>query len=155
MIISSGSWRSRSVIGIIACTPEGRIPKLFLRIFKHSIKYPDVIQCLKEFRRHTKRFVILLWDGLLPHRAKETKKFLKTQSHWLEAKRFPAYAPELNPPEYLWSSLKSKDLAGLYVGTIDDIDTHIRNSKRRFQRRPNFLQGCLKKSGLFKKELST
>lgn len=155
VIVSTGSWRSRSVVGIITCTPQGKKPKLFLRIFSHTIKHPDVIRCLKEFRRHTRGRVILLWDGLMPHRAGNTKRFLKEQRRWLRAYRFPAYAPELNPPEYLFSAAKSHDLAGLYVGTIDDIDAHIKSSKRRFQRHPNLLTGFLKESALFEKELST
>lgn len=98
---------------------------------------------------------LLMWDGLTPHRAKKTKEFLGTQRHWLRSHRFPAYAPELNPPEYLFSASKSKDLAGLYAGAIDDIDTRIKSSKRRFQRHPNLLTGFLKASTLFEKELST
>ena len=155
VITSAGSWRSRSVIAIITCTSRGRKPKLFLRIFPHAIKHPDVIRGLKEFRRHAQRRVILLWDGLMPHRARSTNEYLKAQRHWLRTYRFPPYAPELNPPEYLFSASKSKDLAGLYVDTIDDIDGHIRNSKRRLQRRPDLLTGFLKASGLFRKELST
>ena len=155
VITTSGSWRSRSIIGIITCTSHARKPKLFLRIFPHAIRHPDVIRALKEFRRHVRGRVILLWDGLTPHRARRTKEFLKAQRHWLTAYRFPPYAPELNPPEYLFSASKSKDLAGLYVGTIDDIDAHIKSSKRRFQRHPNLLTGFLKESTLFGKELST
>lgn len=128
---------------------------MFLRIFKHSIKYPDTIRCLKEFRRHLEGLVILLWDGLPAHRAKKTKQFIKEQKQWLRVYRFPPYAPELNPVEYLWSASKSKDLAGLYAGTINDIDAHIKNSKRRFQRHPDILISFLKKSKLFKGELST
>lgn len=155
IIKSTGSWRSRSTAGIITCTPRGRNPKLFLRIFKHAVKHPDIIKGVQEWRRHVKGKVILLWDGLTPHTAKETKLFLKSQRHWLIVKRFPAYAPELNPVEYLWSAAKAKDLAGLYVDAIDNLDAHIRNSKRRCQRRPNLLTGFLKRSGLFAKELST
>lgn len=102
-----------------------------------------------------KGLVTLLWDGLPSHRAGQTKQFIKTQKHWLKVHRFPPYAPELNPPEYLWSASKSKDLAGLYVDAINDLDAHIRKSKRRFQRRSDILKGFLKKSGLFDKELST
>lgn len=155
IITSTGSWRSRSVIGIITCTPKGKRPRLFLRIFRHAIKHPDVIRCLKEFRRHVKGQVILLWDGLTPHRARATKVFLKTQRHWLNVYRFPAYAPELNPPEYLFSASKSKYLTGLYVVAIDDIDARIKSSKRRFQRRPDLLIGFLKASTLFDSEMST
>lgn len=96
-----------------------------------------------------------MWDGLPAHRARATRLFLKTRSGRLETHRFPAYAPELNPPEYLFSALKSRHFAGLYANTIDEIDIHIKSGKRRLQRRPDILKGFLKESGLFKRELST
>lgn len=99
--------------------------------------------------------MILVWDGLTPHQAKATKTYIRSQKHWLTVKRFPSYAPELNPLEYLWSSSKTKDLAGLYVNAIDDMDIRIKNSKRKHQRNPTLLTGFLKASGLFTKELST
>ncbi len=127
-----------------------------MRIFKHTIKCPDIIHGLKEFKKHLKgRKAILLWDGLPAHRAGDTVDYINSQKRWLEIKRFPAYAPELNPPEYLWSVGKNKDLAHLYVDNIDNLDIHIRRYKQRVQRRTDILTGFLKESGLFKKELSS
>jgi transposase len=48
----------------------------------------------------------LLWDGLPAHRSTAMRDWLNTQRHWLVVERPPAYAPELNPVEGLWSSLK-------------------------------------------------
>lgn len=155
LIRSTGSWRSRSAAGIITATPYGRKPKLLLRILTHSIASPDIVRVLKELRRHVRGALILVWDGLPAHRSRLTRAFLKTQASWLTVYRFPAYAPELNPVEYLWSAGKNKELANLCVDTINDIDTHIRSYKRRVQRHPHLLSGFLKKSGLFQKELST
>jgi transposase len=39
--------------------------------------------------------------------------FLATQRDWLVVERLPAYAPELNPTEGLWSNLKGNELANL------------------------------------------
>jgi DDE superfamily endonuclease len=55
--------------------------------------------------------VILLWDGLASHRSAQMKQVLAEQRRWLEVRRLPGYAPELNPAEGLWSSLKSCELA--------------------------------------------
>ena len=99
--------------------------------------------------------LVLVWDGLPAHRSRETKAFLKTRASWLTVHRFPAYAPELNPMEYLRAAGKNKELTNLCVDTINDIDTHIRSYKRRVQRQPRILTGFLKKSGLFETELST
>lgn len=154
IILSTGSWKSRSVVGIIVTRPDGKKPKLFLRIFSRTIRSDEVIRTIKEFRRHVKGTLLLLWDGLGAHTSGKTKNFLKTQRHWLRIRRFPAYTPELNPVEYLWSCGKNKDFAHLYVDTVADLDTHIRKYKRRIRRNPNLLTGFLKKSSLFDKELS-
>lgn len=154
VISSTGSWKSRSLIGIISCTSRGRKPKLFLRIHARTIRSREVTHAVKELRRHLRGIIFLLWDGLKTHTSKETRAFLKTQRHWLRIYRFPAYAPELNPTEYLWSVGKNKDLVHLHVDTVNDLDTHIRRYKRRISSRPDLLTGFLKRSTLFKKELS-
>lgn len=155
VICTTGSWKKRSVIGIITCTPLATQPKLYLRIFKGTVGSKEIIRSFKGLRRHLKgNKMILLWDRLPAHRSDEVKDFLKTQREWLEVKKFPAYAPELNPLDYLWSPMKTRDLANLYLEAIDDIDSCIRKSARRIQRRPDLITGFLKASKLFEKELS-
>jgi transposase len=53
----------------------------------------------------------LLWDGLPAHRSTAMRAWLNTQRHWLVVEHLPAYAPELNPTEGLWSSLKAVGLS--------------------------------------------
>ena len=117
------------------------------------MKTPDVIRTIKELRAHVRGKLVLVWDGLAAHTSKNTRAFLTSQKHWLTVYRFPAYAPELNPVEYLWSCGKNKDLANLYVETVENLDPHIRSYKRRVQRNPKLMKGFLKASSLFDKEL--
>jgi DDE superfamily endonuclease len=44
--------------------------------------------------------------------------YLDTQKHWLQVVSLPGYAPELNPVEGLWSSLKGRELANRCESTI-------------------------------------
>lgn len=39
------------------------------------------------------------------------RNWLNTQRSWRVVERLPAYAPDLNPLEGLWSSLKAVELA--------------------------------------------
>jgi transposase len=142
-------WLRRSVAGLIKCSPLGRNPELYLRIFKDTIRTKEIILFLKEIRRHIKGKLILLWDRLRSHRSKELKEFLETQKHWLMVEYLPPYAPELNPVEYLWSAGKKKDLANLYAETLTDIDASLRRYKRRIKRHPKLLTGFLKASTLY------
>jgi putative transposase len=46
-----------------------------------------------------------------------------TRPHcWLSVERLPGCAPDLNPAEQVWASLKSKELANLCPNTIAEVD---------------------------------
>jgi transposase len=71
-----------------------------------------LIQVLGELRRFLGgEKATLLWDGLPAHRSRAMQTWLNTQRRWLVVERLPAYAPELNPTEGLWSWLKGSQLA--------------------------------------------
>ena len=48
--------------------------------------------------------VVLLWDGRSAHWSYKMRAHLDQQRDWLTVERLPAYAPELNPAEYLWAT---------------------------------------------------
>jgi transposase len=61
--------------------------------------------------------------------------------------RLPAYAPELNPVEGVWSHLK-RSLANLASRTIDDVADLVRTRLKRMQYRPALLTGIAARTGL-------
>ena len=148
VIVSSGSWSVRSVVGVITCTPEGDDPKLYIRIFKGSMHKEDVLRFLKELRMQVRGDLVLVWDRLAAHRATMVKEYVASHP-WITTEHFPSYAPELNPVEYAWATAKNHDLAHVYPEGLEKLDGHIRRMKRRLQRRTDILKGFLKKSSLF------
>ena len=46
--------------------------------------------------------LLVIWDGLPAHRSRLVQHWVAGQRARLELERLPAYAPELNPVEYLW-----------------------------------------------------
>ena len=67
--------------------------------------------------------VVLLWDGLSAHWSHDMRAWLDTQRDWLQVERLPAYAPELNPVEYLWANLKGVELANFAGDTVVQVAT--------------------------------
>jgi putative transposase len=63
----------------------------------------------------------LVWDGLPVHRSLAMAAWLRGQRSWLVTERLPGYAPELNPVEGLWASLKGVELANLAGDTLDEV----------------------------------
>jgi hypothetical protein len=50
-----------------------------------------------------------------------TATYLDSQRDWLTAERFSAYAPELNPVEYLWANLTDLELANLATTSLAEV----------------------------------
>ena len=124
-----------------------------LCVFKRgSVKKEDTLNTLKHLRRYIKEKIALLWDGLAQHRSKIVKEYLKRhKNHFVIVERFPAYAPELNPQEYLWASSKTRDMANFCSQRFEDFELRAKKSIKRIQRNPDIIRGALYKSGLFKR----
>ena len=65
----------------------------------------------------------LIWDGASIHNCQLIKDYLQENQHRqpLLLYRLPAYAPELNPIELLWSYLKGTKLANLVCKTLKEL----------------------------------
>lgn len=148
-IASTGSWQRLALSGIILSTPAGNRIHLFLRTFYGSVNAHDVLRFLKELKRAAwGKKLLLFWDGLPAHRAKIVRDYAESQRAWLRVERFPSYAPELNPIEYLWSAMKRKDLANHPPSGINALRRTIRRSRYRLSN-TKLLRGFLKASTLY------
>ena len=111
-----------------------------------------VLEDMKKKYEHEGHF-ILIWDGLAPHHSKAVKAVIETNKSWLSVHRFPAYAPEVNPQEYQWSSLKRKDLGNYCPPTMKDLAAKVRKGLRRMKRSTSILKGFMVKSGLWSRRV--
>lgn len=153
IIRSSGSWKNISATGIVATDPRLKKPRELCTFKRGSIRKEDTLNTLKHLARHIKGTIALLWDGLAQHRSKIVKEYLKKhKDRFVVVERFPAYAPELNPQEYIWASSKTRDMANFCSKTFDDFEFTAKKSIKRIQRSPDIIRGALYKSGLFKRE---
>lgn len=150
VIASSGGWKSRTVIGTILARSPGTYSRLVFSILPHTLKSADFLDYLKLLKkRMCGRKLILLIDGLPAHRARKVNVWILQNKSWLATERFPGYAPELNPIEYLWSASKNKDLANVCPKDMNDLEKKIKKSMERINTSKTIIHGCLKASGLF------
>jgi hypothetical protein len=91
--------------------------------------------------------VVLVWDNLNVHLGAELRDFTGAQA-WLQVFRLPAYAPDLNPVEGIWSVLKGGVLANLAVASFAHLLLVIRHGLKKIQYRPGLIEGCLAGTGL-------
>jgi transposase len=90
----------------------------------------------------------LLWDGLPSHRSTAMREWVRTQRSWLVVERLPAYAPDLNPVEGLWSSLKAVELANLTPPTLAEVIQQAYKGIERVRRTPHLAYSFLRHAGL-------
>jgi putative transposase len=90
--------------------------------------------------------VVLVWDNLPTHTSRKMRQLIAARS-WLTVYQLPAYAPELDPVEAVWSNLK-RSLANLTKQGVDQLATLIKARLRPMQYRPGLIDGFLAKTGL-------
>ena len=106
----------------------------------------DVLEQLAGFYRGQR--VVLLWDGLSAHWSYKMRAHLHEQRHWLKVERLPAYAPELNPVEYLWANLKGGALANCAGDTITEVADQAHHGIQRVCDSDSLVVGFLAHTGL-------
>ncbi len=149
VIEGGGSWKSFTMAGILLFTPRGRNPRILFRLQPGSMDADDFLSLLRDIKRelHGKK-LLLIWDGLPAHRAKRVTAYIKANRSWLRVERYPAYAPELSPVEFIWSPMKTKDLAHVPPKGFAYLKSLIYKSFRRIKRDKILLKQCLRKAGV-------
>lgn len=106
--------------GYHAAEPE-RGPRLCFRLEPVSYDTASLIEVLEQIKTfYAGEPVVLVWDGLSAHRSRGMRAWAAEQD-WLTLERLPAYAPELNPVELLWSATKTRELANLAGDHLADV----------------------------------
>lgn len=112
-----------------------------------AVRSEHIVRFLRRLHRHHRGSLVVLWDGVNPHRSRETLAFADEQP-WLTLIRLPAYAPELNPVEGAWSWFKRTVAGNFCPDGHGPLQRGLRRARRRLARRRPLLLGFLHKSGL-------
>ena len=124
------NWKSLSIIGGLA------LWRFYFQIQAGSIKSPQVIGFLRHLQRHVRGKILILWDGAPIHRSVLVRDYVASTRGRIQIERLPAYAPELNPAEYMWGHLKSHEIANLLVTKAWELSFEATAALRRMRRRP-------------------
>ncbi|GGZ30874.1 hypothetical protein GCM10010300_86790 [Streptomyces olivaceoviridis] len=84
------------------------------------------------------------------HLAAGMRRYI-AEHDWLTVYQLPAYAPDLNPVEAIWSIPRRTTTANRAFTDPNDLITAIRRGLRQLQYRNDLLDGCLIGTGLTRK----
>ena len=121
----------------------------YFRLFAGSIKAPQVIEFVQHLQRHIGGKLTIIWDGLPVHRSRAVREFLCRQRRQIRVEYLPAYAPELNPTEYIWGYCKQHELPNLCPKDYGQLTLAARRALARMRRRPTLVQSFWKQAELF------
>ncbi|MCH6574025.1 MAG: IS630 family transposase [Bacteroidetes bacterium] len=121
----------------------------YFQLYPEAIRGPEVIDFLKALMRHIRRPLLVVWDRLPAHRSRLVREFVAAQHGRLTLEYLPAYAPELNPVEYLWGHWKRHELPNFCPRTVWELSTEARRALRRMRRRPTLVTAFWKQAELF------
>jgi transposase len=161
VVAVSGRGSGRISIAGLTCYRPGRRSRLIYRTLRHrarkgtrrSFAETDYIRLLDAAHQQLGGPIVLIWDNLNTHRSAVMGELLASRD-WLHVIRLPAYAPDLNPTEGVWSHLK-RSIGNLAVSGLDDLQAVVKNRLKRIQYRPELLDGFLAHTGLTLKPDST
>jgi len=138
----------------LCCLRAGQRPHLLYRTKIHrsrkgerrSFAETDYAALLDAAHQRFKAPVVLIWDNLNTHISAAMRRLIGSRD-WLHVIQLPAYAPDLNPIESVWSHVK-RSLGNLAVTSVDHLAAIVRNRLKRIQYRPGLLTGFLAQTGL-------
>jgi len=138
----SFSWHQLSAIAGVTFW------QFYFRLFPGSIKAPQIVEFLHALRGQIERPLLIIWDGLSAHRSRLVRRYVEADPIGIQLEFLPAYAPELNPVEYIWGYLKTHEIANLCARDLDQLSDFARRRLKSMQRRPALVTAFWKQAEL-------
>ncbi len=137
-----------SAIGGLSISPRRRRVNLYLHMYgAGTITECEVIVFLRDLLRHLRGPLIVIWDRINQHRSVAVKAFIAAR--WrLQVECLPAYAPELNPAEWVWCEWKAHRLANHGAEDLEALEHLAISEVIDMRRSQELLRGCVRGTGL-------
>jgi transposase len=150
-----GAGGGRVSIAGVACYRPGGRPHLFyqLRVYRRrksdpkGFSWSDYRDLIIATHNQLAAPLIWCWDNLNIHLAPELADFAARNKDWLRIYQMPAYAPDLNPAEGIWSLLK-RSIVNFAATDVDGLVRIAKRKLKKIQYRPHLIDGCLAATGL-------
>lgn len=107
----------------------------YFRLDPGSIKARQLVRFLGHLQRQGRGKILRVWDRLGGHRRRAVRDWLAAQGGRFVVAELPAYAPALNPVEYLWGWGKPNPVANGGARTEEELHWLARQGLRQAQHR--------------------
>lgn len=135
-----------SAISALAVSPRRRRLALYLHCRARNLTGLDIRAFLHHLLRHLRGPVALLWDRGTIHRRREVHAFIARHPR-LRVHYFPAYAPELNPAEFVWTQA-DRALSNGAPDDLPELRRTLGSAVHRLRGSQSLLWSCIYASNL-------
>ena len=148
----TGAHNARISLAALICAKPGQRSRLIYRTHpggrsaRKGFTEADYARLLDAAHHQLGGPIVLVWDNLNTHTSRAMQELIAARL-WLTVYQLPAYAPELNPVEAVWSHLK-RSLANLAKRNLGQLASLIKTRLKRMQHRPGLIDSFLAKTGL-------
>jgi transposase len=148
----TGAHNARVSLAALICAKPGQRPRLIYRTHfggrtaRKGFTETDYARLLDAAHHQLGGPIVLVWDNLSTHTSRAMAELIAARL-WLTVYQLPAYAPELNPVEAVWSHLK-RSLANLAKRNLGQLTALIKTRLKRMQYRPSLINGFLASTAL-------
>lgn len=139
----SFTWNQLSAVaGVTFC-------KFYFKLVKGAVRASDLVTFLKDLRHHlAPRKMLIIWDRLQAHRSRLVRDYVESEGGGIKLEFLPAYAPELNPVEYLWAHWKQHEMPNFCPKNFAELSAFARSKLKRTQRRKTLVAAFWKQAEL-------
>jgi transposase len=147
------AWDRRDRISAISCvtlSPVRARPGLYFDLLpvNRTVHAEEVVGFLRELRRQLRGPFTVVWDRHKIHsRAKAVQAYLAEHPE-IVVEDLPAYAPQLNPDEWVWGWTKYGRLANLAAWDTDQLWDWVIDALVELKFRPDLLNAFIQNADL-------
>ena len=125
---------------ISGITLDGR---LVMQVREDAYAADGVVGFLRVLLRKIRGKVMVIWDGSPIHKGQPIQEYLaRGAAKRLQLERLPGYAPDLNPDEGIWNSLKRVELKNRCGADLAALRVELRRAKERLRHKRHIIRSC-------------
>ncbi len=121
----------------------------YFRLYAGAVRSSQVVDFLKALVGSLRGPLLLVWDRLPAHRSRMVQNYMASLQQRIVQAYLPAYAPELNPVEYIWSYWKQHELPNVCPKDYWQLSEGARRTLKRMRRRPCLITAFWKQASLW------
>jgi transposase len=144
-------WQTHDHWSVMAgLTADGRI---LTWVRQRPLDGLDTVAFVEQLGREIGGSALVVWDRSPIHRRAAVGEFMAavaTQSLSLEA--LPAYAPDLNPVDWLWQHLKNVEMRNLVCVDLEELHEELPLALGRVRQKPRLIPAIFTGAGLSRKQ---